>query len=504
MQTMSQGPAFVVIESGDGMRVAPCAGWMTPARYNAAKRQMAEECGEFALQVAEYLKLTHAPYMVCLAVLDQDEAHQARGDQLTPIFMTGDSVQPGLLTSLSTRRPGLVINIDLTTTVLHFFGVRPDISVLGCAMHSVPAARNPLTQLQSMNEQMVATFNARPPVVEGYVLVLSISIVFYLISMIYIATLKRNLTGLFRPMNFRVMLIALMLAPFSLLLAPACHIYATLPLSVFLTLFSLLLATALAHWVKDLRLLFALVGLSTTLAICGDQLFRLSISGVRFYGIGNEYSGVLIGATLLGLYALIDYYAAWRRRLLAPTILLCGVVFVVLGAPGLGAKFGGMVVAIVCFSYALARAYGGSHWKRLVPTIGVGLVALFILMLLLNAHAHTHIGRAISDALQDPHSLLQTALRKWAMNLRIGVVMYRPIGMVRYVLRDHPIMNAGFLGILLGMIIGFFTNDAGVVMAATGLIFLAFPLMLLVLREMTVAPEKILEHAPTWRNDNSQ
>ena len=522
IQASTAGPQFVVVESGDGKRLAPFADWMTPARYAAEKRRCAEECANFALQLNDYYKSQHQPYLLCLAVLEPDARHQLRGDQLTPIILTGDGVPAGLLTSPSTHRPGLVINIDLTATILHFFGIKPDMSVLGYPMQSVPAAPRPLRQLQTMNAQMVATFTARAPVIEGYVLVLCLSILVYIMAMMYIAMAKRKLSGLFRPAHFRVLLIALMLAPLALIVAPALHIYATLPLGLFLLLFSLLLALALAYGVRELRLVFAAIGLATTLAICGDQLFHLSlikhsilgfdpISGVRFYGIGNEYAGVLIGSSLLGIYALIDYYAPRRRQLLAPAGLLCVVIFIVLGAPALGAKFGGMVVAIAAFTYALARAYGGTRWKRLLWQGAACMIVLFLLMLLLNAHGQTHIGRAIADTLQNPRSLLDTALRKWAMNFRlvyltfwalallslivgIGVVSYRPVGMVRFVLRDHPILNAGLLGILLGMTIGFFTNDSGVVMAATGLIYLAFPLMLLVLREMTVAPEDILGH----------
>jgi len=112
-----------------------------------------------------------------------------------------------------------------------------------------------------------------------------------------------------------------------------------------------------------------------------------------------------------------------------------------------------------------------------------------------------HQSRPEAFTTRDTSRFRMVYLTFWALALAslivgIGVVTYRPVGMIRYVLRDHPIMNAGFLAILLGMSIGFFTNDSGVVMAATGFIYLAFPLMLLVLREMADAPQAILNQQP--------
>ncbi|HEY3417127.1 MAG TPA: hypothetical protein VGM23_09615, partial [Armatimonadota bacterium] len=97
----------------------------------------------------------------------------------------------------------------------------------------------------------------------------------------------------------------------------------------------------------------------------------------------------------------------------------------------------------------------------------------------------------------------ETMLRKWAMNFRLirssvwvyalivlitgmTILLYRPVGVVKRILRKHPLLNAGLLGVTVCMIVGLFTNDSGVAMAATAVLYLVVPLMLLVKEEMTV------------------
>ena len=98
--------------------------------------------------------------------------------------------------------------------------------------------------------------------------------------------------------------------------------------------------------------------------------------------------------------------------------------------------------------------------------------------------------------------LREIAIRKWQMNLRliqyslwayvlislaigIAVISSRPISLVRNAVQQYPILNAGLVGIFIGMMVAFLVNDTGVVMAATGILFLTLPMLLLVLRDLT-------------------
>jgi hypothetical protein len=508
---------FIVVDAGDGARVEAARAWMTPARYAVDKRVAFDDCCRFVLRLSNALSRTTARYQVCLAMTAPAARDKLRNDLLMPVLYTGSGIPSGLLTSATTRRDGVLINIDIPVTVLADFGITPDRSMLGLPI-TAQAYPRALPYLQQANEQMVATYSARAPLMRGYIIVLLFCLV---VSVPSVLMSRRVATGgwtLVRPAVWQTVFIALMLVPLALLLAPALHLYATLPTAAWMTIFPLLAAVVVRACCKDLRIVLAVTGLATATAIAGDLLAGAplmkhsvlgydAIAGVRFYGLGNEYLGVLLGASLLGLSALADYCAPARRRIVLPVILYALLIIVVIGHPAFGSKFGGMLPAVVAFTFALVRAQRVEDRRKLLMGLAVGAVILlagFIGVNLLRSHQEqTHIGRAFSDALYGgPWVLVQIALRKWAMDLRLlaysfwawtlgaclcvsAIIYYRPIGFVRATLRDHPIMNAGLQAILLGSLIGLVCNDSGVVMAATSILYLGLPLLLMVMERVT-------------------
>ncbi|HEX2949852.1 MAG TPA: hypothetical protein VHV83_09860, partial [Armatimonadota bacterium] len=264
----------------------------------------------------------------------------------------------------------------------------------------------------------------------------------------------------------------------------------------------------------DTRLISTIVGLATASLLCVDLLFGQpllrqsvlsydAITGIRFYGLGNESSGVLLGATLLGLYALLDHSAFFRRNILWTVVLPYILVFVLVGAPSFGSDFGGMFAALAGFGYALLKARSDRKWRRnMIWTAVVGVILLGVLIatnINLDASKQTHIGRAFHDAMQQgPSIIVDLAVRKWSMNIRLirsslwtyallsllislVILFYRPVGIIKGTLRKHPLLNAGFKGIIIGMVVALLTNDSGIAMAATGLLYLAIPLILMVM-----------------------
>lgn len=74
---------------------------------------------------------THLPgrRYILLAPAPADSAPP--GDRLAPMLMFGDGIQPGLLTSASTKRPGLLANTDFLPTVAAYFGLKPPEGMVG-------------------------------------------------------------------------------------------------------------------------------------------------------------------------------------------------------------------------------------------------------------------------------------------------------------------------------------------------------------------------------------
>jgi len=448
-------------------------------------------------------------YMLLLVVAAQEAGTMAGGDRLTPVIATGTGVRAGLLTSSTTRRAGLIANLDLAPTVLNFFGIRPHRSMLGGAAR-VAGCDSPLSTLAAANRQMVETFNARMPVLIGYVTFVVLGTILGILAVAFRSWPTRSA-------YLRLLFVALMLAPLSLLAAAALGIYSTVPSAAFLIASTLAVSYALNVWVRDSRLVFAVVGIAVSVAfsadlLAGSQVLKKSIlsydpiTGIRFYGIGNECSGVLIGATLLGLYSLFDCMPRVRRAHLIIAGLFCTAVVALIGSPNHGTNLGGMLAALFGFGFALVKVSGRASRRNALLWAGASAVVLFALVLaanvMLGPDKQSHIGRAFAQVREGgPLFLLDIAIRKWSMNLRLiqssvwtvalvslivglAALFCRPVGILKHTLAKHPAMNAGFMGILAGAIVAMLTNDSGVAMAATGFLYLAMPLMLMVKAEL--------------------
>ena len=88
------------------------------------------------LQLDEELRSDGKPYLLIIAVLENDSRALAHGDELTPLLLVGSGIAPGLLTTKTTRYPGLVVNYDLTTTILQAFSLPPAMGMLGFPISS--------------------------------------------------------------------------------------------------------------------------------------------------------------------------------------------------------------------------------------------------------------------------------------------------------------------------------------------------------------------------------
>lgn len=512
IRSLPPGKYFIIIDAGDGARLEAVRPYLTPERYSELKRQYAQECGAFVEGLDRHLGLYSRHYRIILTSLAPDREALRRGDQLAPLLMLGTGIPRGLLASPSTRRPGLVLNMDLTASILDFFGVKPPQGVRGNAI-SAEDGSNLLARLAAMNRQMVATYTARGPIIKGYLFVLAFGI---------LASLAVVLAGPRRVRRFRALawtpllsplLIAVMLGPMVFLAAAALKVFGTFPIALFVTAVSLAAAYALHRWVRDLRLIFAVIGATALVlsldVLAGVPLLRQSmysydpIAGIRFYGLGNESAGALIGTALLGVFALLDYFKASRWWLITAALFFLGLV-VLDGAPGLGADFGGILAGLAGFGIALLKARGSITRRMLVAVFVAGaaiFTALLVYNLALPPERQSHLGTALTQAREHGAGLLlETAVRKWSMNLYllksswwalalasllagIIVVFFRPAGILRQTLRSHPLLNAAFVGNLAAMMVALCTNDSGVVMAAVGMLYLSAPLLLLIQAE---------------------
>jgi hypothetical protein len=307
--------------------------------------------------------------------------------------------------------------------------------------------------------------------------------------------------------------------PLALLLAPLIDPHSLLSYGAAIVCCGLLLAAIPSMGGLAALTVFVIVvdGFTGTHLVARSALSGYWISGIRFYGIGNEYMGVLIGYALVASYYLyrshyLDPIPAFRNALLAAVYL---AIAVALSYPAFGAKAGGAVTSLTAFIPAWLHLACGRKltWR----TFAASAIAGFALVFVWAAVAHftgarvTHIQTAAAHATHgDIGYIWHVALRKAKMAILTATVpgvLLTYVGMIpvwllwkRTTLRDRvrehlaadPLYN-GLVRVAIGTsAAALLFNDSGFV--AMVFIFLA-PAVTLI-HEMLSAPSKSVEQGP--------
>lgn len=242
------------------------------------------------------------------------------------------------------------------------------------------------------------------------------------------------------------------------------------------------------------------------------------VAGARYYGIGNEYMGIVLGGLAVGLGGLLQWRSVpWSRGrwLMAGGMATAAAV---LGAPELGVNFGGAMAAAVTTAIVFTGLGGPSRRRRqparasasrrpfiraarglgtkeaLVPLLITAAAAVVVTAGLLIAgeaargEEVSHIGLGARRAAAGDWAgiaaivtgKIKTNLRlfRWTIWMRALVVglggmvllSFRPKGEYRRFVAGHPYLGTGLAAAAGGAVAALFFNDSGVVAAATAMI----------------------------------
>lgn len=337
--------------------------------------------GRAATQVARL----HGRLIVLSPFAGDDD--YARGRRLTPVLEWGDGMAAGLLRSPSTHREGLVVNTDFAPTVAAYYGVRREdfpIRPFGevWAATAAPDAERRVRALEAQAVSQAQGMKTLP--------YLAVALAAWMLGGTALAFRKRL------PWFWPVVPPAL--------LASLAFSATVLSLAVW---FAFLMATALPltrRFGPGKAVLVLLTTLAAALAgdmLTGSRLMQhgmlgySAIEGARYYGIGNEAMGALIGAMLVLTARL------WRPlgRARGTLLLLLGVVALMLGSAAAGAKAGGLLVSLASFG-ALGFALLGGRWSaRTALVLVTSAVAAMTLAAFGDAlwghETHSHMGEAV-------------------------------------------------------------------------------------------------------------
>ncbi|MCW3051988.1 MAG: hypothetical protein JWN14_1158, partial [Chthonomonadales bacterium] len=350
---------------------------------------------------------------------------EERTDRLAPIVWWGSGEAAGTLSTASTRRPGLVLNTDVLATLADRLKLPFPPGATGRPFHSVPSASPSASALAAHDtEWMRASQLQNSP---GGLPTLQLLLPLIGTLLLFAASRVASET---RPRLHRLVgAIALVVITLPLgmlvlpLLHPAAPWMAEALLATLLLPFGLLatlrpqIVPLLFRLLSGLLLLLLLLDLPTGTHLLQSAWMSYSVvEGARFYGIGNEYMGVTIGAACV-LFGLTGARPKPETpgSSVAPILGFAALFLALTLEMGVfGAKVGAIPSAGTAFGVTLLV------WKRgrlglkeiasivLLAAIGLGLLAAFDAR-----HAagdQTHFIRALTGA--GGGSLPEILLRK--------------------------------------------------------------------------------------------
>ena len=447
-------------------------------------------------------------------------------DTLAPIVIVGPGYTGGrLLTSASTRRPGIVANTDFAPTIAGWFGAGRDQTMVG---RPIELSKNSLSggsldELKAFYTNLSARDYLRR-VSMSYLLRL-MQVLMFAFAVLWISGLSNAVSrGFGGSAATAVLFVPLAMPAATLMLASAPVLSAKTPLSQ-------LAATATSSAAHGSALCALMLGLSLLAVYISKRMLGISgplalsaltvllvvfdgvrgfpnlpfcvfgysiLDGSRYYGIGNEMMGAFVTSTLVagagGFYWLKAESSprgkAWARRL---AVLLYALATAVLIVPAWGAKFGGALTAGIGFTIAAAWAYGYPIRGRTVAVCllaAVLAVALMVALDVARGGQGSHVGMLYRAVLEGgPSEILLVAQRKFGMNIRL--LIYSPwsrllglcvLAIISFCFdgwrrRRHPMWPNGPLGqalkaSLVAAAVAFVVDDAGVLAAATALVLI--------------------------------
>lgn len=479
---------FIVVDFGDTLRADFYGEYCTDEQAAALRRKAAARLDRLVGLVRASLD-PERDLLILLSPCTRIST-EFENERLAPVIISGPGYGSGLLSSPSTRRDGVVALTDIAPTVLASFGADIPAGMTGRRIHLIRTGTESLDYLLTLNTEAIRQAD-RLPVMRAGSVVQSIIVILATVALLAGSRGRLRRAALWAAVVPAVIPLAMLYLPAFYRGGLAGSAAALCGIAVLLMAALVLLVRSPARalmWTCGILVASILVDLAR-----GASLIRWSIAGyslvdgARYYGIGNELMGTVLGASIVfvGLACSLGVVSGRLRGVFAGTVFL--IVFAFLGAPGLGAEAGGAIGAALAFVTAIVTR---STWRPsrqgillIAAAAALGVGALFGLDALRGGGSQSHVGRALQLlASGDIRGVAAIATRKIGLNVmllstslwsRLLFLSAAAAALLhwrgRRVTENSNVRReyAGALsGLAAGVVAAFLLNDSGVVAAA--------------------------------------
>ncbi len=485
------------IELGDTYRLDLYKSYLNEKTYKSMKSNIYKNIDKYLNEVFEMVGEKDTVYITSGFPSNLDYKNRKR---LSPIIKFKGN-EKGILTSSTTRRDGIVANLDIGVDILNEFGLTNE-NMVGKSYNLINKTDN-IDYLLDEYEKIVSISRIRSTIINGFVGVVSAS---WVIAMILVF-LKDKIHHKDKIFNFLKEFIKLgFILPISFLIAPIFNFKSQLGISMGIILTTLILYLIGKKVFKDDIKHMAFFALITIVVISIDAVFGTylmknsimsydAIIGARYYGMGNEYQGIAIGSAIFGLAVLLDYKKIHKWIVAA----LCLIILITTASPIMGANVGAAISECVAYLLLVLLIFDVKLDFKKVILLGiaaVGVVFLFAAIDIISG-SESHLSGFVKQIMiNGPSEIIQTFSRKIQMNLKlaktsvwvnillagvaiVGVLIFKPSRHFRKLAKNHPFVFKGFIATLVGCGVTLLVNDSGIVAAATACIYILIPLIII-------------------------
>lgn len=493
------------IELGDTYRLDLYRPYLNENSYINMEKEIHKNINLYIKKVIDMVNENDKIYFISAFPKDIDYKNKRR---LSPVIKL-DGNGKGILKSATTRRDGIVGNVDIGVDILNDFGLTSE-TMVGRALEKIDKNDN-LEFISSEYSKIVSISNVRGNIINTFVNFVAIALVISIILLLFknkIEKDKQIFIILEELLKFGLIM------PLSFLLAPILNLNSQIGIYVSIVLIGLVIYLVAKTLFKNDNIkqvgFIAVVSIIVIIvdAIFGSYLMKNSIMsydpivGARYYGIGNEYQGIIIGASIIGMTLLLDNKKL--PKIMVPIVSL--VILFISASPTMGANVGSAIsesVALIIF-IMLVFDIKLDLKKIIIALVGAGIVVVAFAAIDMLTGAKSHLSLFINQILvEGPTAIIETFSRKISMNLKlmktsiwvniiaIGIlsivlirVFYKKI--FKNVMKNNKYISKALIAISAGAFTTLMVNDSGVVSAATTMLYIAIPFVLKMINEIII------------------
>ena len=431
---------------------------------------------------------------------DPPVARQKKGVRLSAVAIEGPGFGPGLLTSGTTRRDGLIALTDLAPTIVDALGLPALKGVTGRVATVVPRA-HAAAYLRHFDRDIVRAALDRYPLTRWMLIIAMVLVALALAVTIFAGPAPSTRSRIPRGARdwLATLLLAVAASPLSLYINGVFHPSSLSTAAIEAAGVALALALIARAAVGLIGGLVVVLGLTavvplidlligTPLGVRSPIAFQVA-GGGRFYGIDGGMLGVVVGAEIFAAALLVERAREPRRAGQLVALMFAASVWL-LGAPSYGSKFGAALTAVPAFGVLALLIAGKRLTRASIAVLAAATLAVTGLLIAVDAvrtsGAQSHVARAVEGRTGAWAIITRKIHLQWVTTVHtiwtpailvfagaIAVVVWRRRDLIARVMEWHTLLRAAVLAAIVGGIAGFVFNDGGVLVTAPIAMFAA-------------------------------